>query len=259
MQVVLPPHLTGRKMSDDPTVQGKYEELWRIEECVRDNKIDMPPEVQRSPSPPPIYDRFGIRQNTRQLRYKDKMLDKRADLIEELIKLDEKYQPPSDYRPRKRHRKINIPYKEYPGYNFIGTPDVRCVPAVCSMPQVLVGCWLWCIRTSHQALKPETAAIGIRLLLCWHCSAPLPAASQHHHHFLTDLCHAGLIIGPRGNTQKRMQMETNTKIAIRGRGSVKEGAARDPKYDYGEDEDLHVLITGDSNVHIRAKCRFECS
>jgi hypothetical protein len=26
----------------------------------------------------------------------------------------------------------------------------------------------------------------------------------------------GLIIGPRGNTQKRMQKETNTKIAIRG-------------------------------------------
>lgn len=44
----------------------------------------------------------------------------------------------------------------------------------------------------------------------------------------------GLIIGPRGNTQKRMQSETNTKIAIRGRGSVKEGASRDPKYDYGE-------------------------
>jgi splicing factor 1 len=32
----------------------------------------------------------------------------------------------------------------------------------------------------------------------------------------------GLIIGPRGNTQQRMQRETNTKIAIRGRGSVKE-------------------------------------
>jgi splicing factor 1 len=39
-----------------------------------------------------------------------------------------------------------------------------------------------------------------------------------HHNFI------GLIIGPRGNTQKRMQQETNTKIAIRGRGSVKEGA-----------------------------------
>jgi splicing factor 1 len=121
VQVVLPPHLTGRKMSDDPAVQRTYEELWRIEGCVRDNKIDMPPEGERSPSPPPIYDRFGIRQNTREVRYKERMLDRRADLIEELIKVDPKYQPPSDYRPRKRHRKIMIPYKEYPGYNFIGT------------------------------------------------------------------------------------------------------------------------------------------
>lgn len=65
--------------------------------------------------------------------------------------------PPTaaDYRPEKKSRKIFIPLKDYPGYNFIG-----------------------------------------------------------------------LIIGPRGNTQKRMQAETNTKIAIRGRGSVKEGAAR---------------------------------
>lgn len=60
----------------------------------------------------------------------------------------------------------------------------------------------------------------------------------------------GLIIGPRGNTQKRMQKETNTKIAIRGKGSVKEGAARDPKYDYGEDEELHVLITGDTQQDV---------
>jgi splicing factor 1 len=64
----------------------------------------------------------------------------------------------------------------------------------------------------------------------------------------------GLIIGPRGNTQKRMQKETNTKIAIRGKGSVKEGAARDPKYDYGEDEELHVLITGDKQEDVR--CAF---
>ena len=26
---------------------------------------------------------------------------------------------------------------------------------------------------------------------------------------------------------------------------MKDGAARDPKYDYGEDDDLHVLITGE--------------
>ena len=107
-------------------------------------------------------------------------MDERSALIEELLKLDATYRPPNDYRPAKKHRKIFIPQKEYPGYNFIG-----------------------------------------------------------------------LIIGPRGNTQKRMQKETNTKIAIRGRGSVKDGAARDPKYDYGEEEELHVLITGDSQQDVR--------
>lgn len=56
-------------------------------------------------------------------------------------------QPAADYRPERKWKKIFIPQKDYPGYNFIG-----------------------------------------------------------------------LIIGPRGNTQKRMQTETNTKIAIRGRG-----------------------------------------
>ncbi len=55
----------------------------------------------------------------------------------------------SDYRPERKWKKIFIPQKDYPGYNFIG-----------------------------------------------------------------------LIIGPRGNTQKRMQSETNTKIAIRGRGGL---------------------------------------
>ena len=33
----------------------------------------------------------------------------------------------------------------------------------------------------------------------------------------------GLIIGPRGNTQKRMEKDTGAKIVIRDKGSVKEG------------------------------------
>jgi hypothetical protein len=35
---------------------------------------------------------------------------------------------------------------------------------------------------------------------------------------------------------------------------VKEGAARDVKYDYGEDEELHVLITGDKQEDVSAMC-----
>ncbi|CAI5703474.1 unnamed protein product [Peronospora effusa] len=54
----------------------------------------------------------------------------------------------------------------------------------------------------------------------------------------------GLIIGPRGNTQKRMERETNCKIAIRGKGSVKEGS-KGKKVNGDENDELHVLITGD--------------
>ena len=62
----------------------------------------------------------------------------------------------------------------------------------------------------------------------------------------------GLIIGPRGKTQKEMETKTNCKIAIRGRGSVKEGARgrRDGKAMDGDDEPLHVVITGDEQSNV---------
>eukprot|EP01098_Paradermamoeba_levis_P001275 TRINITY_DN11434_c0_g1_i1.p1 TRINITY_DN11434_c0_g1~~TRINITY_DN11434_c0_g1_i1.p1 ORF type:complete len:532 (-),score=117.01 TRINITY_DN11434_c0_g1_i1:113-1678(-) len=60
----------------------------------------------------------------------------------------------------------------------------------------------------------------------------------------------GLIIGPRGMTQKEMERETGTKISIRGKGSIKEGKKSDSKQIPGEDDDLHVLITGDSDESI---------
>ncbi|WIA22186.1 hypothetical protein OEZ85_004520 [Tetradesmus obliquus] len=61
----------------------------------------------------------------------------------------------------------------------------------------------------------------------------------------------GLIIGPRGNTQKRMERESNCKIAIRGRGSVKEGRSRkDGKPDPSDTEELHVLVTGDNDADV---------
>lgn len=179
VQVTLPPALTGAITSSDPKIRDLQEQLNDVNRKILNNELDIPPEGERSPSPPPRYDQNGQRLNTREVRYKDKLMDRRSFLIEEMIKADPSYRPPADYRPRKKERKIFIPQKDYPGYNFIG-----------------------------------------------------------------------LIIGPRGNTQKRMQKETNTKIAIRGRGSVKEGAARDPKYDYGEEEELHVLISGDTQQDV---------
>lgn len=56
---------------------------------------------------------------------------------------------------------------------------------------------------------------------------------------------------PLGTCIRRPQLETNTKIAIRGRGSVKEGSSKDPKYDHGEDEEPHVMVTGDTQEEVR--------
>mmetsp|Transcript_43264 Transcript_43264/g.109537 ORF Transcript_43264/g.109537 Transcript_43264/m.109537 type:complete len:571 (+) Transcript_43264:102-1814(+) len=177
-KVSLPPKLTGMPdPNEDPEVKRLNEELDDINRKLLTGNLEIPPEgdPRRSPSPEPVYNAMGIRQNTREVRARDRLMQRRFELIEELIKKNPAYRPPPDYRPQKKFKKIFIPLKEFPGYNFIG-----------------------------------------------------------------------LIIGPRGNTQKRMQKETNTKIAIRGKGSVKEGAARDPKYDYGEEEELHVLIQGDT-------------
>lgn len=62
----------------------------------------------------------------------------------------------------------------------------------------------------------------------------------------------GLIIGPRGKTQKEMEGKTGCKIAIRGKGSVKEGARgrRDGKVMEGDNERLHVVVTGESQESV---------
>ena len=60
----------------------------------------------------------------------------------------------------------------------------------------------------------------------------------------------GLIIGPRGNTQKRMERETNTKISIRGKGSVKEGSKGRANKNTDEDEELHVHIQGETDESV---------
>lgn len=64
----------------------------------------------------------------------------------------------------------------------------------------------------------------------------------------------GLIIGPRGKTQKELEAKTGCKIAIRGRGSVKEGARgrRDGQVMQGDTDPLHVVITGDDQESVDA-------
>ena len=64
----------------------------------------------------------------------------------------------------------------------------------------------------------------------------------------------GLIVGPRGNTQKQMQREFGVKIVIRGRGSEKKPIADAAcvASRAGEEEPMHVLVTGDDDASVDA-------
>ena len=137
----------------------------------------------RSPSPPPKYDMNGKRTNKREDRMREALTQERNDIISSLIKLNPNYQPPADYIKPKPIRRIYIPVKEYPQYNFIG-----------------------------------------------------------------------LVKGPRGNTQKKMEQETNCKISIRGKGSLKDGSkgrAKQPD----DDDELHVHITGETEEGLEMACK----
>lgn len=62
----------------------------------------------------------------------------------------------------------------------------------------------------------------------------------------------GLLIGPRGNTLKKMESESGAKISIRGKGSVKEGKGRtDVGLQGSMDDDLHCLITSEDESKIQ--------
>ena len=140
--------------------------------------VPLPPPHERSPSPPPEYDRAtGRRVNSREQRRWDRWDAERRDCAHELSALDPSYKPPRDHRAPVRELRLYIPALEHPGYPFIG-----------------------------------------------------------------------LIIGPRGKTQKRLERETGARIAIRGRGSERAGAR--PRAtaagDDAADDRLHVHITADT-------------
>jgi splicing factor 1 len=62
----------------------------------------------------------------------------------------------------------------------------------------------------------------------------------------------GLLVGPRGNSLKKMERESGAKISIRGKGSVKEGKARPDQYADDAEEDLHCLVLADSEEKVAA-------
>lgn len=64
----------------------------------------------------------------------------------------------------------------------------------------------------------------------------------------------GLLVGPRGNSLKKMERESGAKISIRGKGSVKEGKGRPGGgFEDDENDELHCLVTGDSEEKVQ-KC-----
>ncbi|KZT58112.1 hypothetical protein CALCODRAFT_508386 [Calocera cornea HHB12733] len=60
----------------------------------------------------------------------------------------------------------------------------------------------------------------------------------------------GLLVGPRGNSLKKMERESGAKISIRGKGSVKEGKGKPDHFADDADEDLHCLVMGDTEEKV---------
>ena len=96
---------------------------------------------RRSPSPPPQYDNFGRRVNTREYRYRKRLEDERHKLVEKAMKVIPNYHPPSDYRrPTKTQEKVYVPVNDYPEINFSTITNPRSSPVTSNMFPFL---YLW--------------------------------------------------------------------------------------------------------------------
>ncbi|KAJ1989327.1 hypothetical protein H4R33_002107 [Dimargaris cristalligena] len=73
----------------------------------------------------------------------------------------------------------------------------------------------------------------------------IPAKEYPHVNFI------GLLIGPRGNTLKKMESTSAAKISIRGKGSIKEGRTGDVSNIPGAEEDLHCFISADTEEKVK--------
>lgn len=104
----------------------KYAIQVRLDEISRKLRSGdfVPPDRERSPSPPPTYDNQGRRTNTREVRYRKKLEDERVALVDRQLKLDPNFRPPSDYHAIKRNQrpteKVYLPIKEFPEIKFFG-------------------------------------------------------------------------------------------------------------------------------------------
>jgi len=151
--------------------------LHRLDEITRNlnlNDLEMGDQDIRSPSPDPVYDKNGVRVNTRIVRAKEKLLREKNDLIEECARLRKNFVPPAEYKPPKKSKKIFLPEADGPDNQYIG-----------------------------------------------------------------------MVLGPKGTTQKTLEGKTGCKISVRGKGSSKQ-----KRMEYDSDEKLHVLIQGDTDEQV---------
>jgi splicing factor 1 len=114
----------------------------RIEEISQKLRINdvIPGDADRSPSPPPQYDNFGRRVNTRESRYRKRLEDERHKLVEKAMKSIPNYHPPSDYRrPTKTQEKVYVPVNDYPEINFSMIANPRFLTLILHS---LFPCWL---------------------------------------------------------------------------------------------------------------------
>lgn len=147
----------------------------------------------RSPSPEPIYDAFGKRMNGREDRYRKRLEDERARLIELTIRNNPELNKDIDHQT----------YLDYVLARNRGKKGVNMTGG-----------------------KPSDKV--------W-----IPQDEYPHINFI------GLLIGPRGNTLKKMEADTGAKISIRGKGSAKEGKM-DAASLAAADEPLHAFVSGDT-------------
>ena len=183
VQTVITKSLTDEQIKEITTL-GRLSE---IEHMLKTNTY-VPDERNRSPSPAPTYNSKGQRTNTRELRYKNKFMNERDELILDLLQNVPEYEAPFWYR-RMKHitGKLFVPTDEHPEINFMG-----------------------------------------------------------------------LLIGPRGNTLRRIERESGAKIGLRGKGSVKGGNANSASSEKMLlEEPLHCQIVADTREQV-AKAKKLC-
>lgn len=111
----------------------------------------------RSPSPPPQYDNFGRRVNTREYRYRKRLEDERHKLIEKAMKIIPSYHPPSDYRrPTKTQEKVYVPVNDYPEINFSMLANPLTLPLCTLLCCCLSSAWQAYIRRPPNLSHPLT-------------------------------------------------------------------------------------------------------